>query len=305
MQAGFDGGIPYRTLGRTGEKVSVVGLGGFHLGKIPEKADAIRLMHAALDSGVNFLDNCWDYHEGESERRMGEALAAGYRDRAFLMTKIDGRTRAAARSQLEESLQRLRTDRIDLVQFHEIIRLEDPKRVFAEGAAEVLMEAREQGLVRYIGFTGHKDPRIHVRMLETADFAGFVFDTVQMPLNVLDANYDSFEKNVIPRVLERGTGIIGMKPLAAGEIPATGVVTATECLHYAMQLPTSVVITGCENMHDLQQALQAARTFEPMTDERLAELRARAAPYAARGAHELYKTTDKHDGTARSPQWLG
>ncbi|MBE0476549.1 MAG: aldo/keto reductase [Coriobacteriia bacterium] len=297
--------MPYRCLGRTGEKVSVVGLGGFHLGKVRDRTEGVRLVHAALENGVNFLDNSWDYHDGESERLMGEALKGGYRDRAFVMTKVDGRTGSSVRSQLEESLRRLAVDVIDLVQFHEIIRLDDPKRIFEEGAAEEMLAARDEGLLRYIGFTGHKDPRIHLRMLETADFNAFVFDAVQMPLNVFDAQYNSFEKLVLPLLVERDIGVLGMKPLGSGRIPETGAASATECLHYAMNLPTSTVITGCENMQDLQQALHAAHTFEPMTDGRLTELLRRTAPYAVRGAHEEYKTTEKHDGTARNPQWLG
>src|SRR2546428_2383343 len=259
--------IPMRALGRTGERVSAIGLGGFHLGK-PDlrEAESIRIIRNAIDAGVNFLDNSWDYNDGTSEVRMGKALRDGYRERAVLMTKIDGQTRIAAARQIEETLRRLQTDVIDLLQFHAAIRMEDPDRTFAEGGAiEAALEAKDAGTIRYIGFTGHKSPAIHLRMLETAAKHGFRFDTVQMPLNVMDAHFESFEKKVLPVLVKNGIGVLGMKPLGDRQIPASKTVSPIACLHYAMNLPTSVVITGCDAMEILEQALYAARTFRPMS----------------------------------------
>jgi aryl-alcohol dehydrogenase-like predicted oxidoreductase len=299
--------IPMRTLGRTGERVSAIGLGGFHLGKpeLPE-AESIRIIRAAIDAGVNFLDNSWDYNEGNSEIRMGRALRDGYRERAFLMTKIDGQTRAAATRQIEESVRRLQTDVIDLLQLHEIIRMEDPDRIFAEGGAiEAVLEAKDAGRIRYIGFTGHKNPAIHLRMLETAAEHGFRFDTVQMPLNVMDAHFESFEKKVLPVLVKEGIGVLGMKPLGDRQIPASKTVSPVECLHYAMNLPTSVVITGCESMEILEQALHAARNFRPLSSEAVRAILAKTAIAARAGAFERYKTTRDFDSTVAHPQWLG
>ena len=299
--------IPTRALGRTGERVSAIGLGGFHLGTpdLPE-AESLRIIRAAIDAGVNFLDNSWDYNEGRSEIRMGKALRDGYRERAFLMTKIDGQTRTAAARQIEESLQRLQTDVIDLLQFHEVIRTEDPDRIFAEGGAiEAALEARDAGRIRYIGFTGHKNPAIHLRMLETAAEHGFRFDTVQMPLNVMDAHFESFEKKVLPVLVKQGVGILGMKPLGDRQIPASKTVGPVECLHYAMNLPTSVVITGCDSMEILEQALHAARTFRPLSPGAVRALLAKTASAARAGAFERYKTTHDFDSTVAHPQWLG
>ncbi|HJX55367.1 MAG TPA: aldo/keto reductase [Methanoregula sp.] len=299
--------VPTRMLGRTGERVSVIGLGGYHLG-MPDltEAESIRIIRTAIDSGITFLDNCWDYNDGLSESRMGRALRGGYRDRAFLMTKVDGRDRQSAAGQIGESLRRLRTDRIDLLQFHEIIHKDDPERIFAEGGAlEALLEARDEGKIRYIGFTGHKSPSVHLKMLGTAARHHFRFDTVQMPLNVMDAHFESFERHVLPVLARDGTGVLGMKPMGDQVILGTGSVTAIECLHYAMNLPTSVVITGCDSMQVLEQAITAARTFRPMTAGQTASLLARTAPFAAQGTYEPYKTTHKHDGTYYNPAWLG
>lgn len=299
--------IPMRTLGRTGVQVSLIGLGGWHLGfKYIDEQLAVRIIRTAIDNGINFMDNCWDYNEGASEIRMGNALKDGYRDRVFLMTKIDGRTRKEAAKQLDESLKRLQVDHIDLVQHHEILRYEDPHRIFAgEGANAALIEARDAGKIRFIGFTGHKDPRIHMHTLDVSKENGFEFDAVQMPLNVMDAHYRSFEKLVLPELVKRNIGVLGMKAMANGTILESKTVSAIECLQYAMNLPTSVVITGCESMEDLEQALTAARTFKPLTDEQVKELLSRTAQPAVRGEFELFKTTSIYDGTASHPEWLG
>jgi len=297
----------YRMLGSTGEKVSAIGVGGWHLGlkQVDEKL-AIRIVRSAIDRGINFLDNCWDYNEGKSEKRMGKALGDGYRERAFVMTKIDGRSKKEAARQLDESLKRLEVDYIDLVQHHEIIRFDDPHRIFhPEGANAALLEARGAGKLRYIGFTGHKDPRIHLHMLEVAAEHGFRFDTVQMPLNVMDAHYRSFEKQVVPELVKLKIGILGMKSMANGILLKSQTVTPVECLHYALSLPTSVVITGIDSMEILDQAFAAAESFHPLEhDERDALLRKTRAA-AAKGEFEPFKTSSIFDGTAGNPEWLG
>jgi predicted aldo/keto reductase-like oxidoreductase len=298
--------FPQRVLGHTGEKVSLIGIGGYHIGKQSDEQESIRIVRTALDSGVNFLDNCWDYNGGVSEIRMGKALRDGYRQKAFLMTKVDAQTRQAAEQQLEESLRRLQTDHIDLLQFHEVIRETDPARIFGEGGSmEAALAARKQGKIRYIGFTGHKSPDIHLKMLETAFAHQFTFDAVQMPLNVMDAHYDSFEKKVLPVLLKHEIGVLGMKPMGDSIILRSKTASATECLHYAMNLPTSVVITGCDSLPILQQALDAARSFRAMGKEEVAQLLAKTASAAGKGEYELYKTTHNFDGTYQNPQWLG
>jgi predicted aldo/keto reductase-like oxidoreductase len=291
-----------RQLGSTGVSVSAVGLGGFHIGKSPDMETAIRIIRTAIDGGIIFMDNSWDYHGGKSEIWMGAALRDGYRQRVFLMTKLDGQTKQAAAEQLRQSLRRLNTDMIDLVQLHEIIRPEDPERIFArEGAIEALLEARDAGLIRFIGFTGHKSPDIHLKMLNHRDFA---WDTVQMPLNCLDAHFDSFEKKVLPVLVERGIGVLGMKPLSGSKALETGAVSAEECLRYALSLRTSVVITGCETLDNVQQALRVGDSFTPMSDAERRDLLHRTEPHATQGRLERYKTTDIHDGTKRNPHWL-
>jgi len=299
--------VPYRTLGRTAEKVSMVGIGGYHLGKPDLAADeSIRIIRTALDEGINFLDNCWDYNGGESEIRMGKALRDGYRKKAFLMTKIDGRDKTTATRQINQSLERLQTDRIDLLQFHEVIRDSDPDRIFAPGGAmEAVLQAQKDGRVRYIGFTGHKSPDIHLKMLATASAHQFVFDTVQMPLNVMDAHFSSFEEKVLPVLLKQNIGVLGMKPMGDPFILHSKTVTAVECLHYSLNLPTSVVITGCDSLPILQQALSAARSFTPMSQAQVAQLLAKTAQAAQSGQYELYKTSHHFDGTYQNPQWLG
>jgi predicted aldo/keto reductase-like oxidoreductase len=299
-------GIPYRTLGRTKEKVSIIGLGGYHLGKQADPQESIRIIRTGLDEGINFLDNCWDYNGGESEIRMGKALGDGYRQKAFLMSKVDGRTKVAALSQLHDSLIRLQTDRIDLLQFHEVIRDSDPDRIFAKGGAmEAVLEAQKAGKVRFIGFTGHKSPEIHLEMLAVASSHGFTFDTVQMPLNVMDAHFNSFEKRVLPVLLKNDIGVLGMKPMGDHFILESKTASPVECLHYSMNLPTSVVITGCDSLPILQQALQAARSFQPMDSAHVAALLAKTATAAEAGQFELYKTSHHFDGTVANPQWLG
>jgi aryl-alcohol dehydrogenase-like predicted oxidoreductase len=299
-------GIPYRTLGRSGEKVSLIGLGGYHLGNQTDPQDSVRIIRAGLDEGVNFLDNCWDYNGGESEIRMGNALRDGYRQKAFLMSKIDGRTKTAAASQINESLRRLQTDRIDLLQFHEVIRDTDPDRIFADGGGmEAVLEAQKAGKIRFIGFTGHKSPDIHLKMLDTAAKHGFRFDGVQMPLNVMDAHFNSFEKKVLPVLLKNDIGVLGMKPMGDHIILESKTATAVECLHYAMNLPTSVVVTGCDSLPILQQALQAVRSFQPLDSSQVGALLAKTAKAAEAGQFELYKTTHRFDGTYANPQWLG
>jgi predicted aldo/keto reductase-like oxidoreductase len=301
-----DQAIPTRVLGRTGEKVSIVGLGGYHVGMQSDEQESIRIIRTALDAGISFLDNCWDYNNGASEVRMGKALRDGYRSKAFLMTKIDGQTKKAASRQLDESLRRLQSDHIDLLQFHEVIRDTDPGRIFAEGGGmEAVREAKKQGKVRYIGFTGHKSPDIHLKMLETAFAHGFTFDAVQMPLNVMDAHYNSFEQKVLPVLVKHNIGVLGMKPMGDKLILNSKTATPVECLHYAMSLPTSVVITGCDSMPILQQAVDAARSFQPMSKEDVARLLAKTAPAAGKGEFERYKISNDFDGTAHNPQWLG
>ena len=298
--------VPYRTLGRTGEKVSIVGLGGAHLGIQDDEKESIRIIRTGLDNGINFLDNCWDYNDGKSEERMGKALQDGYRRKAFLMTKIDGRDKKTAETQLNESLRRLKTDRIDLLQFHEVIRMSDPDRIFAEGGAlEAVMEAKKAGKVRYIGFTGHKSPEIHLKMLDTAFKHQFTFDAVQMPLNVMDAHYESFEKKVLPVLVKHNIAVLGMKSMGDKFIIKSGVVTPRECLQYAMSLPTSVVITGCDSLRILNQALDVARGFRPLSEQQVSALLAKTAGVARDGHTELYKTSNHFDGTARNPEWLG
>lgn len=297
----------YRDLGSTGEKVSAIGLGGWHLSlEVVDEELATRIVRTAIDRGINFMDNCWDYNGGVSEIRMGKALQDGYRNKAFLMTKIDGRSKKEAAKQLDESLRRLQVDCIDLVQHHEVLRFEDPHRIFEEEGAHVaLLEAKKAGKLRYIGFTGHKDPYIHLHMLEMADTINFKFDAVQMPLNVMDAHYRSFAKLVLPELTKRNIGVLGMKTMANGILLQSNTVTPIECLHYALNLPTSVVITGIESMKILDQAFEAVQTFQPMTDEQVQVMLAKTAEAGSLGKFEPFKTSSIFDGTAHNPDWLG
>ena len=300
-------GIGRRKLGKTDTEVSIIGIGGFHLGgKNVTEVDAIHIIRKALYEGINFLDNCWDYNGGVSEERMGFALQDGYRDKAFLMTKLDGRTGEAARQQLETSMRRLKTDHIDLVQIHEVIRMTDPEQAFLPGhVVDVLQQARKEGKIRFIGFTGHKSPEMHLNMIQTAVKHGFHFDTVQMPVNALDYHYDSFGQRVLPEALKQNIAVLGMKPLSNGAILKVKDITAPEALHYAMSLPVTVTLTGCESIDNLQQALSVARNFKPLDVEQKIAILKKTAPFADAGAFEDYKSKNIYDGTFHNPQWLG
>lgn len=300
-----EGVVPKRRLGKTGVEVSMIGLGGFHIGSKVSEKESILLIRRAVDNGITFLDNCWDYNDGDSEVRMGKALRDGYRNRAFLMTKLDGRTERSASEQLEQSLRRLQTDHIDLVQIHEVIRMSDPDRCFAPGGTlDALTKAKKAGKLRFIGFTGHKDPAIHLAMLDAAKKHGFAFDTVQMPLNVMDHHYKSFRHEVLPVLTANDIGVLGMKSMGSGDILKSGVVTPEECLRYALSLPTSVVICGTDSEKVLDQNLRIARNFRPFSEAELSALLARTAPSAAEGKYEEFKTNQKYDGTGRNPHWL-
>lgn len=299
--------MQYRELGSTGERVSAIGLGGWHIGlKHVDEELGIRIVRTAIDRGINFMDNSWDYNGGVSEIRMGKALQGGYRDKVFLMTKIDGRSKQEATRQIDESLKRLQVDCIDLVQHHEILRFEDPHRVFdEEGSNAAFIEARQAGKLRYIGFTGHKDPQIHLHMLQVAADRGFKFDAVQMPLNVMDAHYRSFAKLVVPELVKQNIGILGMKTMANGILLRSNTVTPIECLHYALNLPTSVVIAGIDSMEILDQAFEAVQTFQLMDEQQEQLLLAKTAEAASRGEYEPFKTSSIFDSTAQNPDWLG
>ncbi|MGA2561895.1 MAG: aldo/keto reductase [Terracidiphilus sp.] len=296
----------YRELGRTGERVSAIGLGGYHLGKQQDPNESIRLLRAAIDRGITFMDNCWDYNGGISEVRMGQALRDGYRQKVFLMTKIDGRDKNTAARQIEQSLGRLQTDVIDLLQFHEVIRLDDPDVIFAPGGAlEAVEEAKQSGKIRYIGFTGHKDPSVHLRMFETADRHGFHFDTVQMPINVMDAHFRSFLNGVAPVAQEHGTAILAMKTFGDPYILQSKTVTPTEALHFGLNSPATVVITGIDSPAILDQAFQAVNSFRPLDAQQIAAILAKTKDAAMTGKFELFKTSSHYDGTIKNPAWLG
>jgi predicted aldo/keto reductase-like oxidoreductase len=301
------GDMLYRTLGRTGERVSAIGMGGFHIAQSKMTEDeSIRLVRSAIDRGITFMDNSWDYNEGQSEIRMGKALKDGYRQKVFLMTKIDGRTKEVAARQIDTCLERLQTDHIDLVQHHEIIRFDDPDRLFAEGGGnEAVVEARKAGKIRYIGFTGHKDPHIHLYTLKVAAEHGFRFDTVQMPLNVMDAHFRSFAQMILPELVKGEIGVLGMKSMGDGVILKSKAVSPMECLHYALSLPTSVVITGIDKPEILDQAFEAAKTFQPMNRDQVTQLLAKTKEIAMAGKYELFKTSSHFDSTAKHPDWLG
>jgi uncharacterized protein len=287
--------IPRKPLGRTGEQISIIGLGGYHLGTLRSLDDAVRIVQEAVDAGVTFFDNAWEYNDHRSEEWMGRALQ-GRRDKVFLMTKVctHGRDKKVAMQQLEESLQRLRTDHLDLWQIHEVIYENDPDLHFAKGGViEALDEAKKQGKVRFVGFTGHKSPAIHLKMLAH----NYPFDTVQMPLNCFDGTYRSFEQQVLPELERRGIAALGMKSLGGDGQPILhGVVGAEEALRYAMSLPVATTISGIDSLAVLRQNLAIARGFKPMTPEEMQALHQRCAFFAGDGHLELYKSTKKYDG---------
>lgn len=298
--------IPQRPLGRTGLKISCIGLGGYHIGSIPEESQSVRLIRSAIDEGITFMDNCWDYHDGKSEEWMGKALRDGYRDRVVLMSKIDGHTKEAAARQIDESLKRLQTDHVDLMQFHEVIRPDDPQKILGPGGAmEAMLEAKQAGKVRFIGFTGHKDPKFHLKMLEMSKARGVRLDAVQMPLNLMDTHHKSFEKQVLPVLVREQIGVLAMKTIGSGHLLRSRAVTARDCLRYALSLPVSTVITGIEKQEILDQAISVAQEFKPFTPEEVAALRQKTATLAAEGKFEPFKHTTDFDGTAKNPQWLG
>ena len=283
------GDMPYRELGKTGEKVSALCLGGYHMRLISDEQEAIRLVHAAQDMGINFFDNAWDYHRGGSEELLGKALQGSRRQKAFVMTKHHGRKKALAMKHLEDSLRRLRTDHIDLWQFHEVVWPEVPEMIFSDGGSiEAAVEAKKAGKVRYIGFTGHKDPDIHLIMLGKP----FDFDTVQMPLNPFDPHYRSFEKLVLPILTKRRIGVIAMKTMGFGHIPLTRAVSHQECIQYALSLPVSTVCTGCDSLDVLKKNVEAARSFRPFSREQVVDILNRTAGRAASGVYEPYKSTN-------------
>ena len=302
------GEMLYRPLGSTGESVSVIGMGGSHLGLASVTEDeAIRLIHQALERGINFLDNSWDYNEGRSEMRVGKALSqAGYRQKAFVMTKIDGRTKEVAANQIDTSLKRLKVDHIDLLQHHEIIRFDDPDRIFNEGGSmEAVVAARQAGKIRFIGFTGHKDPQIHLYMLDIAKQHNFHFDTVQMPINIMDAHYRSFSQLVVPQALEQKIGVLGMKCFGDEIILKSGAVQPIDCLQYSLNVPVSVLITGINSQMLLDQAFAAVKSFKALNEAEVGTLISKTQEVAKSGKYELFKTTSHFDTTARHPDWLG
>lgn len=291
------GGIPTRPLGKTGERVSIICLGGWHIGATKTDQEAIKIMHAAIDNGLTFFDNAWDYHNGGSEKIMGKALALeGKRKNVFLMTKNCERDYEGSKRNLEESLKRLQTDYIDLWQFHEMVYDNDPDWVFDKGGLKAALEAQKAGKVRYIGFTGHKDPRILLKMLDKP----YHWDTAQMPINILDANYRSFQKQVLPVCLEQETAVIGMKALGGGGgeavIPSNLGISAKECRRYALSLPISALVAGISTMEHLEQDLAIAREFKPMSESEMAGYQQRFKEVASDGRFELFKSTQGFDG---------
>jgi predicted aldo/keto reductase-like oxidoreductase len=296
-------GLPTRELGRTGQRVSIVCLGGWHVGAIKDEAEAIRVMHAAIDEGINFFDNAWDYHDGHAEEIMGKALAMdGRRNKVFLMTKNCERDYKGSMKCLEDSLRRLRTDHLDLWQFHELVYDNDPDWIFEKGGIKAALEARKAGKVRFIGFTGHKDPRIHLKMLAKPHG----WDTAQMPINVMDAQYRSFQGEVIPVCLKKNVGVIGMKGLAGGHpegrLPAKAGLTVDECYRFCLSQPVSAQVMGIESMEQLKHNIAIVRNFKPMTAAEKNALLARTKEEATDGRHELFKSTKVFDSTFHRKQ---
>lgn len=285
--------LPTRVLGKTGQKISILGLGGHHVGQVQDEREAIRLVRTAIDMGVTFMANAWEYHQGRSEMLVGKALRDGYRQQVFLMTKHHGRDKKTALQHLEDSLHRLNTDVIDLWQFHEIIYEDDPDMIFApDGGIEAAEQAKKQGKVRYIGFTGHKDPAIFRKML-AYDYA---WDSVQMPVNVLDAHFMSFQKNILPILLERNIGPIAMKSMGSGHLLESGVIGPKQALRYAWSQPVATVVCGMTSIEQLEQNVEAARDFKPLSKQEQDELLEKARSAARDGAYEPFKTTGRFDG---------
>lgn len=302
------GDMIYRTLGRTGEKVSAIGLGGSDIGKTKDQALATQIVRTGIDHGITFMDNSWDYNNGngQGEIKMGNALRDGYRQKVFLMTKVDGRTRDSAAQQINESLKRLQTDHVDLMLFHEVIRFEDPDRIFAgDGAIHAFLDAKKAGKIRYIGFSGHKDPAVHLRTLQVAKQHGFQFDAIMFPNNVMDATFRSFGKQVLPVAVKEGIGVLCMKPFGGGVLVQKAGVNPIDALHYVLNQPVTVCINGCNTMRDLNQALEAVRTFKPMPEQQVSALVSKFRQQAESGQFEMFKTTNHFDSTAKNPQWLG
>ncbi len=289
-----DQGVPQRRFGRADEKVSLLCVGGHHIGR-PSEQESIRIIRQAIDHGATFMDNAWCYHQGAAEERMGKALADGYRDKAFVMTKHHGRDKKTAMRHLEESLRRLKTDRIDLWQYHEIVYDDDPDMIFGKsGGIEAADLARKQGKVRYIGFTGHKKPLLHLKMLAY----GYPWDAVQMPLNPFDANFKSFEQWVLPVLLKRGIAPLAMKTRGGGKLLKTGKVTAEDLWRYAAALPVATIVSGMDTVDLLEKNLRLARRLTPMSQDEMAAVRKKVVELAQTGDHELYKTTRRFDGWA-------
>ena len=299
QQPAGSSGLPTRVLGRTGERVSILCLGGWHIGSVKDPGEAIRIMHTAVDDGLTFFDNCWDYHDGGAEEIMGRALADGRRDKVFLMTKNCERDHAGSMKCLDDSLRRLRTDRIDLWQFHEIIYDNDPDWVFEKGGLKAAIEARKAGKVRYIGFTGHKDPRIHLAMLAKP----FAWDACQFPVNVLDLHYRSFQKQVLPSCLKNKVGAIGMKGFGGGNgIAAQAGLTSSEAYRFALSQPIASQVVGMTTLEQLRDNVALARGFKPLSTAEQAALADRVKPFATDGRFEQFKSTQNFDGPVHRRQ---
>ncbi|MFN7997156.1 MAG: aldo/keto reductase [Bryobacteraceae bacterium] len=302
------GDMLYRAFGKTGQTVSCVGVGGSHIGQTSSDNLAIRIVRTAVDHGINFMDNSWDYNngDGQGEIKMGKALRDGYRQKVFLMTKVDGRTKESASKQIDECLKRLQTDHVDLMQFHEVVRMEDPDRIFAPGGAvEAFLDARKAGKIRFIGFTGHKDPAVHLRMLSLAKEKGFHFDAVLFPSNVMDWSFRSFVHEVMPVALKEGIAVQTMKPMGGKIVLESKVVTPAECLQYALSQPAAVVIHGMDKLEYLNDTLEVVRNFKRLDPQQINTLVTKAKQAAMTGKYELYKTTPHFDSTAKNPSWLG
>lgn len=303
-----EGDMLFRKLGKTGEKCSIICLGGAHLANNADPPAAVKLLRRAVDAGVNFMDNCWDYRNGVCEEQMGLGLQDGYRKKVFLATKFDGRTKEGATRHMEDSLRRLKTDVIDLMMIHEVIHPNDGERVFAKGGCyEAMLEFKKAGKIRYLGFTGHKSPELFIAFMDAAKKQGVTFDAAMCPVNLLDPHFRSFVRGVVPRFVKEGTAVLGMKPMAAAALPRLNLpgVTATHCLHYSFTMPVTAAVTGIENDERLTQALNAVKTFKPYEPKELAELLAKTREPALAGTSERFKTTTSFDGTVRNPAWLG